>query len=87
MHRTPEVTKRRGSYPGILRGGAGCFRLGSKWTRLSNDVCSGRVRLTSKLPAQYDVQFAELGGRNWEWEGTGLLTVLPDGGYSTLSLS
>lgn len=85
VHRTPAL-QRGASYPGILRGGrdvSGSVVNGRGYRMMYALARAAHIKVTGA----YDVQFAELGGRNWEWEGTGLLTVLPDGGYSTLSLS
>ena len=40
----------------------------------------------TKVTAPYDIQLAELDGLDWEWEGTGLLTVFPDGEFETTPL-
>ncbi|HEX6278713.1 MAG TPA: hypothetical protein VFZ49_01740 [Pyrinomonadaceae bacterium] len=78
---------RRGTdYPALLRG-----------TRTYRErVVSGRgYRLLQELAraaqvnatAAFDTQFPEFNGDNWQWEGTGLLTVFPDGGHRITELS
>lgn len=85
VHRTPSL-HRGASYPGILRGGretSGAVENGLGYRMMYALARAAQI----KVKGAFDVQFAELDGRDWEWEGTGLLTVLPDGTYTTLSLS
>lgn len=81
----PDV--RRGtSYPSVLRGTrdtSGSVEEGRGYRMMHALARSANTKVT----AAYDIQLAELNGMDWSWEGTGLLTVFPDGDCETLPLS
>lgn len=84
VHRTPGL-RRGASYPRILRGEretSGAVESGLGYRMMHALAQAAQI----KVKGAFDVQFAELDGADWEWEGTGLLTVFPDGTHSTLSL-
>lgn len=82
--RTPSM--RRGAfYPADLRGErdfSGSVEEGSGYRMMHALARAANTKVT----AAYDIQLAELNGLDWQWEGTGLLTVFPDGDYETTPL-
>lgn len=77
---------RRGSlYPSILRGArdrSGAIEEGHGYRMMAALARAANTKVT----AAYDIQIPEMDGLDWEWEGTGLLTVFPDGEYVTTPL-
>ena len=78
---------RRGlSYPELLRGSRD--RSGSVDEGIGYRMMAALARAANtKVTAAYDIQIPEMDGLDWEWEGTGLLTVSPNGDYETVPLN
>ncbi len=78
--------RRGSSYPSLMRGArdvSGLVEEGRGYRMMHALATAANTKVT----AAYDIQIPDLDGMDWEWEGTGLLTVFPDGDYETLPLS
>ena len=81
----PDI-RRGSSYPSVLRGTrdiSGSVEEGRGY-RMMNVLAQAA---DTKVTAAYDIQLSELDGADWQWEGTGLLTVFPGGGYEMTPLA
>lgn len=81
----PDI-RRGAAYPSILHGArdvSGSVEEGRGYRMMHALAMAANTKVT----AAYDIQIPDLNGLRWEWEGTGLLSVFPDGEYETLPLS